>query len=92
MTLDGSAAAAAVLRAFVEELVRAGVREAVICPGSRSTPLALALAAHDGLTVRVLLDERSAGFFALGMARTAGGFAGPGAAGRADSGSAGRAA
>ena len=57
------------LRAFVEELVRGRRPRAVVCPGSRSTPLALALAAHDGLRVRVLLDERSAAFFALGMAR-----------------------
>ena len=75
MTPDVAAArggTAPILRAFVEELVRAGVREAVLCPGSRSTPLALAIAAHDGLRTTVLLDERSAGFVALGMARTAG--------------------
>jgi len=61
---------ARLLAAFAGELVAAGVREAVVCPGSRSTPLALALRAAAGLRVRVLLDERSAGFFALGMART----------------------
>ena len=61
---------AAGLRAFVEALVAAGVREAVVCPGSRSTPLALALRAAAGIRVRVLYDERAAGFFALGMART----------------------
>ena len=57
------------LRAFVDALVGAGLGDAVVCPGSRSTPLALALRAHPGVTVRVLLDERSAGFFALGMAK-----------------------
>jgi len=61
---------AALLRAFAAELVAAGVRDAVVCPGSRSTPLALALRAVAGLRVRVLYDERAAGFFALGMART----------------------
>jgi len=57
------------LRAIVDELVAAGVSNAVLCPGSRSTPLALALRANPGLRVRVLLDERAAGFFALGLAR-----------------------
>ena len=62
---------AAGLRAFVEELAAAGVRDAVVCPGSRSTPLALALRASPAIRVRMLYDERAAGFFALGMARTA---------------------
>lgn len=56
-------------RAAIEELVRGGVREAVVCPGSRSTPLALACAEEPALTTRSIVDERSAAFFALGAGK-----------------------
>ena len=59
-------------RALVDELVRGGVREAVVCPGSRSAPLALALAENAQITTRSILDERSAAFFALGAAKATG--------------------
>ncbi|WP_052888922.1 2-succinyl-5-enolpyruvyl-6-hydroxy-3-cyclohexene-1-carboxylic-acid synthase [Thermogemmatispora carboxidivorans] len=55
--------------AFVSELRRAGIAHVVICPGSRSTPLALACAEEEGLRVWMHIDERAAAFFALGMAK-----------------------
>ncbi|MDO4654111.1 2-succinyl-5-enolpyruvyl-6-hydroxy-3-cyclohexene-1-carboxylic-acid synthase [Actinomyces sp.] len=59
-------------RSLVAALLAEGVRKVVLCPGSRSAPLAEALAdAADAgrLRLRVVLDERSAGFIALGVAR-----------------------
>ncbi|WP_164020039.1 2-succinyl-5-enolpyruvyl-6-hydroxy-3-cyclohexene-1-carboxylic-acid synthase [Pyxidicoccus trucidator] len=56
-------------RALMEELTRGGVRHAVVCPGSRSSPLALACARAEGLRTWSVIDERSAGFFALGLAK-----------------------
>ncbi|MCU0518741.1 MAG: 2-succinyl-5-enolpyruvyl-6-hydroxy-3-cyclohexene-1-carboxylic-acid synthase [Oscillatoria sp. Prado101] len=54
---------------LVETFQRLGLTTAVICPGSRSTPLAIAFARHDRVEAIPVLDERSAGFFALGIAR-----------------------
>ncbi|MGB5104309.1 MAG: 2-succinyl-5-enolpyruvyl-6-hydroxy-3-cyclohexene-1-carboxylic-acid synthase [Steroidobacteraceae bacterium] len=59
-------------RALVGELHAAGVAMAVVCPGSRSTPLALAIAEHPALPSSVHIDERSAAFFALGAAKATG--------------------
>jgi 2-succinyl-5-enolpyruvyl-6-hydroxy-3-cyclohexene-1-carboxylate synthase len=55
-----------------ETLSRAGVRQAVISPGSRNTPLTMALVAHAGIATTPVLDERSAAFLALGMAKRSG--------------------
>ncbi|WP_243291137.1 2-succinyl-5-enolpyruvyl-6-hydroxy-3-cyclohexene-1-carboxylic-acid synthase [Bacillus sp. FJAT-47783] len=55
--------------AFVEQLKDSGVNEVVISPGSRSTPLALVMAEHPQIKTYINIDERSAGFFALGLAK-----------------------
>ena len=60
------------LRAFVDELARCGLAGACTSPGSRSTPLVLTLARQPGLTCWSHVDERVAGFFALGVAKQTG--------------------
>lgn len=55
--------------AFVDELARNGLQHVCICPGSRSSPLAISFARHTGIKKWGHLDERSAAFFALGLAK-----------------------
>ena len=58
-------------RIVVDELIRGGVRDVVLCPGSRNAPLAFALAAADrsgGVRLHVRIDERTAGYLAVGLA------------------------
>jgi 2-succinyl-5-enolpyruvyl-6-hydroxy-3-cyclohexene-1-carboxylate synthase len=57
---------------LVETLHRCGVNTAVVCPGSRSTPLTIAFANHPQIDAIPILDERSASFFALGRSKKTG--------------------
>ncbi|MDN4607799.1 2-succinyl-5-enolpyruvyl-6-hydroxy-3-cyclohexene-1-carboxylic-acid synthase [Sporosarcina highlanderae] len=57
---------------MTDTLLKAGVKAAVISPGSRSTPLAYAFAASEELQTYMQVDERSAGYFALGLAKATG--------------------
>ncbi len=63
---------AAFATTVVDEWVRAGIAHAVVCPGSRSTPLSVAMAAEPRLELHIRLDERSAGFTALGIGMATG--------------------
>jgi len=66
MSSDG---ATLYLSAFIDELVRSGLKHIVVSPGSRSTPLAVLAAEHPQLQLWMNIDERSAAFFALGIAK-----------------------
>src|SRR3954453_15316945 len=67
---DNQHALAVSVGAFVDELSRSGVRHFCVCPGSRSTPLALTIARHPAAKLWMHIDERSAAFFGLGLAKT----------------------
>ncbi|MGL4498903.1 MAG: 2-succinyl-5-enolpyruvyl-6-hydroxy-3-cyclohexene-1-carboxylic-acid synthase [Planktothrix sp.] len=57
---------------LVETLAKLGLKTAILCPGSRSTPLTVAFAQHSSIETIPILDERSAAFFALGIAKKSG--------------------
>lgn len=67
--MNHQAALTSYIAAFVAELVKNGVENAVVSPGSRSTPMAMVMAEHPDLNIHIHVDERSAAFFALGLAK-----------------------
>ena len=67
--MDNSSLTTVWSRAFFDELARLGVRNIALAPGSRSTPLVMACARDDRFKMWTHLDERSAGFFALGVGK-----------------------
>ena len=70
--MDATNRNTALATALVEELARCGVKTAAIAPGSRSTPVALALLRAPAIETTSIVDERVAGFFALGAAQASG--------------------
>src|SRR6476661_1502232 len=70
MTLSAAEALGAAVGTFVAELAMAVVTHVCACPGSRSTPLAIELARQPGVKLWMHLDERSAAYFGLGLARS----------------------
>lgn len=71
MTTTG-APSATFCATLVDEWFRAGVRHAMVAPGSRSTPMALALVGHQGISTQIFHDERNAAFAALGVGISSG--------------------
>lgn len=67
--MNNQEALTAYMASFVDELAQNKVRHAVVSPGSRSTPISLLLAEHPNIEVHINVDERSAAFFALGLAK-----------------------
>ncbi|MGK4005523.1 2-succinyl-5-enolpyruvyl-6-hydroxy-3-cyclohexene-1-carboxylic-acid synthase [Sorangium sp. So ce1036] len=70
--MSGSNLHSAWARLFVRALAQAGVEDVVLCPGSRSTPLAIAAVESGEVRCHAVVDERAAAFFALGQARVTG--------------------
>ena len=56
-------------RSLVNQLVACGLQNVVLSPGSRNAPLAIAFSENERISLHVNIDERSAGFFAVGLAK-----------------------